>query len=85
MHRYIGIFVLAHASSVPGNSRGRSLQREEHGDLSMLHERSVTPEDRPMRETTSRSLQSASTVSDPWQVVCGVWTDDVGGVFVMTL
>ena len=47
-----------------GNSRGRSLQREEHGDLSMLHERSVTPEDRPMRETTSRSLQSASTVSD---------------------
>lgn len=50
-----------------GSPRGRPLQREETGDLAQLHatNRSQTPEERPLRrEVTSRSLQSASTVSD---------------------
>ncbi|CAK9047652.1 unnamed protein product [Durusdinium trenchii] len=46
------------------STRGRQLHREEHGDLSMLHARSSTPEDRPLRENTERSIKSATTISD---------------------
>lgn len=53
------------------STRGREIQRsEEHGDLSLLHVRSTTPEDRPRNaahlhpSASSHSVASASTVSD---------------------
>jgi len=47
------------------STRGREIQRsEEHGDLSLLHVRSTTPEDRPRNAASSNSVASASTVSD---------------------